>query len=86
MAEGEARGIAEGIAEGRADAVLGVLAARRIPVARGIRQQVLACRDAKVLNGWVRRAAVVGRADEIIERPRPARKARARVRSTGPRR
>jgi hypothetical protein len=45
----------EGREEGRVGAVLGVFAARGFVVSEAVRERVLACRDAALLDTWLRR-------------------------------
>jgi hypothetical protein len=71
---GEKKGRAEGRAEGRveteattkAQAVLTVLEARGITVPEEVRERILAQKDPKRLERWLRRAAVVSSAGEVI--------------------
>ena len=57
LAKGEARGRAEGEARGRAEALMTLLAARKIPIAAEVRARILACRDIPTLDRWIARAA-----------------------------
>lgn len=56
----------EGRAKGRAEAVLAVLEARGAPVSESARERVLGETDLDVLDGWVRRAASVERAEDLF--------------------
>ncbi len=78
-AKGKAEGEAKGKAEGKAESILTVLAARGIPVSRGVREQIRRCTDVKALDIWLRRALTVKTAaavvsDDVAARP-PARRA-----------
>lgn len=70
FAEGETKGKAEGEikgkAEGKATAVLAVLEARGLAISDELRRQVLAETDLATLDAWIRRAAVVGSAAEVV--------------------
>ena len=78
-AEGEAAGRAEGVAVGRAEgvavgraeatarAVLTVLASRGITISEAQRERVLATREDKVLDEWLRRAATVYTTEALFE-------------------
>lgn len=66
-AEGLAEGEAKGEAKGLAEAVLAVLAARKVRVTRTVRERVLGCSDVEVIKGWVPRALVVARASELFD-------------------
>ena len=59
LAQGEARGEARGRAIGVAQAVLGVLEERGLPIPEAVRVRVLSCTDLPTLHAWVRRAAMV---------------------------
>ncbi len=63
--EGEARGRADGIAE----SLLDVLEARGIAVNEAQRQEILLCEDRERLRLWLRRAALVSSAAEVISDP-----------------
>lgn len=53
-------------AEGRADAVLAVLAARRIEVPEEARARIAACTDLVLLDRWVARAANARSLDDVL--------------------
>lgn len=55
--EGVATGREQGLEQGRASAVLTVLEARGIALPEPERARILACRDARQLDDWLRRAA-----------------------------
>jgi hypothetical protein len=57
---------AEGEAKGRAEALLGVLHARQIPVADDARERIVTCRDLETLDGWIARAVVVHTIEELF--------------------
>ena len=57
----------EGREEGRASAVLGVLAARGWAVPEDLRARVLACRDAALLDTWLRRGVTCGSIDAVFD-------------------
>jgi hypothetical protein len=65
-AEGEAKGRAEGEARGRAEAVLAVLQARGLRIPKRVRTTVARCTDPRRLDRWVRRAAMVPRAADLL--------------------
>lgn len=65
--EGRRAGRSEGEASGRAAAVLTVLEARGIRIAKTARERVERCADLAQLDRWVRRAAVVEKAAELFE-------------------
>ncbi|GAA0563574.1 hypothetical protein [Actinomadura livida] len=60
-------GRAEGRAEGEAKAVLLVLGARGITVPNEIRERVTNCTDIDQLERWVQRAAVIDKAEDLLE-------------------
>ncbi|TDC83514.1 hypothetical protein [Actinomadura sp. 7K507] len=58
---------AEGRAEGEAEAVLLVLDARGIAVPNDIRERVTNCTDTDQLGRWVQRAAVIDKAEDLLD-------------------
>lgn len=62
-----AEGRAEGEAKGEAKAVLLVLDARGITVPNNVRERVTNCTDTDQLERWVQRAAVIDRAEELLD-------------------
>lgn len=58
---------AEGRAEGEAEAVLLVLDARGIAVPNDIRKRVVDCTDIDRLKRWVQRAAVIDKAEDLLD-------------------
>lgn len=66
-AEGRAEGEAEGQAKGEAKAVLLVLDARGITVPNDVRERVTNCTDTDQLERWVQRAAVIDRAEDLLD-------------------
>jgi hypothetical protein len=58
--------VAEGKAEGKAEAVLGVLAARGVEVTPEESARVLACTDLAVLDRWLQRAATATSASQVL--------------------
>ena len=66
QAEGEARGRAEGELEALRSAVLEVLAARGLAVGDDVGAALASCRDAAVLRRWLRRAATLASAGELL--------------------
>ncbi|WP_433463448.1 hypothetical protein [Spirillospora sp. CA-128828] len=62
-----AKGRAEGEAKGEAKALLLVLDARGISVPNDVRERVISCTDTDQLDRWVRRAAVVHSAEELLD-------------------
>ena len=67
LAEGRAEGRAEGEAKGEAKSVLLVLDARGLPVPDSVRERVTGCTDTDQLERWVRRAAVIDRAEQLFD-------------------
>lgn len=71
MAKGVEKGRAEGLREGtlkaKVHAVLAVLEARRLEVPAKVRERVLASTDIGELDRWIRRAAVVRDARELLD-------------------
>jgi hypothetical protein len=65
-AEGRREGKAEGRTEGKAEAVLAVLDARGVKVTSALRKRILAVTDAAEVDTWLRRAAVVQKAQELF--------------------
>jgi hypothetical protein len=69
-AEGEARGRAEGEtkgrAEGRAEALLGLLAARGLEVSEQLRARIRSCTDIATLDRWIARGATARSAAEAV--------------------
>ncbi len=61
-----ALGKTEGRAEGKAEAILAVLEARGLAVSERVCAAVAACKDPVRLDDWVRRAASIGSADELV--------------------
>ncbi len=74
QAEGEARGREQGEARGREQgelealrcAVLDVLEARGLAAGAGVRSAADSCRDATVLRRWLRRAATIDSAADLL--------------------
>ncbi len=66
QAAGEARGRAEGELEALRTAVLDVFEARGITVGDDVRAAIASCRDTAVLRGWLRRAATLASADDLL--------------------
>ena len=64
---GEARGEARGEATARAEALLSVLAARKILVDDATRAAVQRCTDTDQLKAWMNRAAVATTPEEVFE-------------------
>jgi hypothetical protein len=65
-AEGKAEGRAEGKAEGEANALLHVLAARRLTVSDAQRARILACTDLDTLTRWIERAVRAETTDAVF--------------------
>ncbi len=57
---------AKGMAQGKAEDILTVLEARGLDVPEGIHQRVTECADLDQLNAWLRRAATVERAEDLL--------------------
>ncbi|MEU8346195.1 hypothetical protein AB0C74_31245 [Spirillospora sp. NPDC048832] len=66
-AEGFAKGYAEGFAKGYAEGLLAVLEARGIAVSDEARQLVSSCRDTDRLEGWLRRAGLVHKVEDLFD-------------------
>lgn len=58
---------AEGLSRGRAEAVLGVLEHRALPIPVPVRERVLSTHDEPALQRWFHRAFSVAAADEIFD-------------------
>lgn len=63
----KARAAAEGRAKATGESVLLVLDSRGIAVTDAIRERVTSSRDRDELDTWLRRAAVVDRAEDIVD-------------------
>ncbi|MBO2463294.1 hypothetical protein J4709_37585 [Actinomadura sp. LCR2-06] len=63
IAEGEVKGEAKG----EAKSVLLVLDARGLSVPDSVRERVTGCTDTDQLERWVRRAAVIDRAEQLFD-------------------
>jgi hypothetical protein len=61
-----AQGKAEGRVEGRAQSVLDVLRFRGIDVPEDVRERILGCKDAAILDTWLGRAITARSASEVI--------------------
>ncbi|MEV4670701.1 MULTISPECIES: hypothetical protein [Actinomadura] len=66
-AEGRVEGRVEGRAEGEAKALLVVLEGRGIAVPNEVRKRVMGCTDSDQLERWLKRAAVVERAEDLLD-------------------
>jgi hypothetical protein len=66
-AEGKIEGKIEGMAQEAAEAVLRVLATRKMAVPGEIRDRILACEDLALLRSWLDRAVVAASVDQIID-------------------
>ncbi|XXV24697.1 hypothetical protein WME87_40865 [Sorangium sp. So ce1389] len=64
--KGREQGRQEGLLEAKAQAVLAVLEARGLEVPAEVRERVLASTDVAELDRWIRRAASVGDARELL--------------------
>ncbi|AUX39020.1 hypothetical protein SOCE26_004020 [Sorangium cellulosum] len=64
--KGLEKGRQEGLLEGKAQAVLAVLEARGLEVPGEVRERVLASTDLAELDRWIRRAAAVSDAWELL--------------------
>ncbi|HWB73325.1 MAG TPA: hypothetical protein VG755_00190 [Nannocystaceae bacterium] len=58
---------AQGHAQGRAEAIIGVLEARALPISHDARAQILAMRDEATLARWLARVASCTSVDELLE-------------------
>lgn len=66
VAKGRQEGRLEGLLEAKAQGVLAVFEARGLEVPADIRERVLASKDVAELDRWIRRAAVVSDARELL--------------------
>ncbi|WP_441290246.1 hypothetical protein ACSRUE_06405 [Sorangium sp. KYC3313] len=66
VAKGRQEGRKEGILEAKAQAVLAILEARGLEVPAEVRERVLASTDLDELDRWIRRAAVISDARELL--------------------
>lgn len=75
-AEGHAEGRAEGEARGRQEALLGLLAARKLRASPEAEGRIRATLDKATLDGWVARAVTAASVDELLGegKPKAARK------------
>lgn len=73
-AEGEAAGRAAGRAEGKKLALLALCAARGLRLDAAQRSRILACRDPRTLERWIRRAAVAQSPASVLAATRPSRR------------
>ncbi|MFO0579772.1 MAG: HEPN domain-containing protein [Polyangia bacterium] len=64
--QGEQRGRAEGKTDTLRENILLVLRARGVAVPPELEQSIRACSDAATLAAWLERAAIVGRADQVL--------------------
>ncbi|HTN88381.1 MAG TPA: hypothetical protein VL242_32095 [Sorangium sp.] len=64
--EGREEGLREGLLKAKGQAVLAFLEARGLDVPAEVRERVLASTDIAELDGWVRRAAVISDARELL--------------------
>jgi hypothetical protein len=65
-AEGRAEATAKATAKATVKAVLTVLDARRIEVPDDLRARIISCTDLELLDVWVRRAATVESAENLL--------------------
>lgn len=63
---GRAEGEAKGEAQGEARSILMVLESRGLEISPDTRDRIEQCNELALLDTWIRRAAVVGSADEIF--------------------
>jgi hypothetical protein len=68
-AKGKAEGKAEGEAKGKAEALLRILAQRRLSVSEDQRRRILACTDLATLDGWLDRALLTTSVDDLLGGP-----------------
>ncbi|WP_437586976.1 hypothetical protein [Sorangium sp. So ce1000] len=64
--QGREQGRQQGLLEGKAHDVLAVLEARGLEVPAEVRERVLASTDLAELDRWIRRAAVIRDASELL--------------------
>ncbi len=65
LEQGLEQGRAQGLTQGRAEAVLRLLAARRLPVDEQARQRILTCTDVDTLDNWFDRALTATTLSEV---------------------
>jgi hypothetical protein len=66
LATGEAKGEARGLAKGKAESVLTILEARGIRVTKALREKILSCTDAALLDRWLRNATSASSAADVL--------------------
>ncbi|AKT35965.1 hypothetical protein [Chondromyces crocatus] len=66
LREGRDEGLREGVLQGKAQSVLAVLEARGLAIPVSVQERVLASVDVAELEGWIRRAMVVGAAADLF--------------------
>ena len=66
LEQGRTEGEAKGEAKGKSDALLAVLAARKLAISSAQRERILACHDLAELDRWIVRAAVAKKTAEIF--------------------
>ncbi len=66
LEQGRTEGEAKGEAKGKSDALLAVLAARKLAISSAQRERILACHDLAELDRWIVRAAVAKKTVEIF--------------------
>jgi Uma2 family endonuclease len=71
-AEGEAQGKIEGEIEGRRASLFQVLEARKLPVSKAQRAQILAEQNLEVIARWLTGAAIAASTGEALAPPKPA--------------
>jgi len=67
--EGVIEGKIEGSLEGRMAALLGVLAARGLPVSAEARARIDACKDVGTLDRWIARSVTAASVEEVLALP-----------------
>ena len=66
VAQGRDEGRAEGEAKGRAQAILDFLRVRGIDVPGDIRERILSCKDAALLDAWLERAVTAKSVTDVV--------------------
>jgi len=66
LARGQALGEARGEARGEANAILLVLAARKLKVTAAERERIMGCTDLTQLSDWITRAATAPRVADLF--------------------
>jgi predicted transposase/invertase (TIGR01784 family) len=66
LAEGHKSGLAEGNATGKSSALLTILGVRGIAIGDALRERIMACKDAALLDQWIARAITGQSAKDVF--------------------